>query len=62
MRERVNPFCFYTPKGVEEEGEITMNNDQEKEEEIQWETELNRQILELIFRLYDDTFKDLVNR
>lgn len=39
-----------------------MNNEDEKQEEIQFETELDQKVLDLIFQLYDETFKDLVNR
>jgi len=34
----------------------------EKKEEIQFEKELNQEILNWIFDMYDETFKDLVNR
>jgi len=39
-----------------------MNNKDERKEEIQFEIELNQEVLDLIFKLYDETFKDLVNR
>jgi len=38
-----------------------MDNNEEKEE-IQFEKELNQEILNWIFDMYDETFKDLVNR
>lgn len=39
-----------------------MNDNEEKDEVIEWETDLNQKVLDLIFELYDETFKDLVNR
>ncbi len=39
-----------------------MNNDEEKKDEIEFVTELDQEVLELIFQLYDGTFRDLVNR
>lgn len=39
-----------------------MNNDEEKKDEIEFVTELDQEVLELIFRFYDGTFRDLVNR
>jgi hypothetical protein len=39
-----------------------VNNKDEKKEEIQFETKLDEEALNLIFKLYDLTFKDLANR
>lgn len=38
------------------------NNEEEKKDEIEFELEVDQEILDLIFKLYDGTFRDLVNR
>lgn len=38
------------------------NKKDEKNEEIQLERKIDQEALDVVFRLYDETFKDLVER
>jgi len=46
----------------EEMSEFEKNKKDEKNEEIQLEKKIDQEALDVVFRLYDETFKDLVER
>jgi len=42
--------------------EFKKNKKDEKNEEVQLEKKIDQEALDVVFRLYDETFKDLVER
>ena len=42
--------------------EINKSKKEEKNEEVQLEKKIDQEALDVVFRLYDETFKDLVER
>ena len=48
--------------GKEEKEELMKNEPFKEDDKIEWAKEIDEEALNVIFRLYDNTIKDLVDR